>query len=233
MVRWLQDNGYHPRSNKHGKALCGFLLEDLLDGCPMFRKLAASGKIVWKGDLVVNPDSDSQWTVDLVVGPPEDPPLTEPGDGQIAEGIPRDIWIAVDAKSTMTEFGKARRNRARDLNSFQDIMHNNNPKTVAGGLMMLNIAERFKSPLRPNITVHRNIGRLVDETLAILRGLTRARQESTQRGIEAVGAVVVNHTNVKGDTTTLANVPTPGDAVNYGKFVRDLCEFFTNRFGQT
>ena len=235
MVRWLGEHGYHPRSNKHGEALCDFLLQDLLDGCPAFRRLAAAGMIVWMGDFVVNPDSIARrWMGDLVVAAPAHAPLVRAGDGGIARGDPREIWMAIDAKSTMTKYGKARMNRARDLNSFQDIMHNNDGRTVVGGLMMLNIAERFKSPLRPSITIHRGIERLVAESVGILRDLPRAERGSGRRGLEAVGAIVVNHTNVQGDQSTLASAapaPASDDPVSYRRFLQDLCEFFTERFG--
>jgi hypothetical protein len=37
IAAFLEANRYHPRSSKHGDALCAFLLEDLLATCDSFR----------------------------------------------------------------------------------------------------------------------------------------------------------------------------------------------------
>jgi hypothetical protein len=76
----------------------------------------------------------------------------------------------------MTEHGKARRNRQRDLNSFQDILHRKNPRTIVAGLLLVNMAPRFKTPLLrksegPNI--HKNIERMVAEIVEMMNGLNR------------------------------------------------------------
>jgi hypothetical protein len=65
---------------------------------------------------------------------------------------------------------------------------------VVGGLIVLNIAERFKSPLRPEITTHRNVERLVHETVDMFRGLPLSKKGGT--GLDALGIIVISHTNV-------------------------------------
>ena len=239
IAEYLTANQYHPRSSKHGDALCAFLLQDLLATCDSFRKAAERDTIVFSTNYTIDPNSVDRWNADLVVGPPTHPP--EPDDvriGPIARGQPHEIWLAIDAKTIMTEHGKARRNRQRDVNSFQDILHRKNPRTIVGGLLVVNMSERFLTPLArraEGITAHRNIVRLVGEIVAMMAGLARADTSSEQVGLEAMGIIVVTHSNVPGDVTRLVvSPPAPqiGEPTSYDSFLRDLCDAFTRRFGR-
>ena len=103
---------------------------------------------------------------------------------------------------------------------------------------MLNIAQKFRSPLREEgvITDHGDVKEIVKQTLVLLRGVPRAGREARSRGMEAHGAIVVNHTNIKGDITTLETgtpAPSPEDPMHYANFLSDLCESFSERFGRT
>jgi len=233
----LQINGYHPRSSRHGDALCSYVVQDLVDLCPSFRKAAEQDRIVFQTNYTITPDSADRWNIDLVVGPPGEGCFpAEHRLGPIAQGDPGEIWVAIDAKTIMTEHGKARRNRQRDLNSFQDILHRKNRKTIAGGLLVVNIAKRFRTPLpraSGELNEHRNIERLVEEIVAMMGALGRADTVATQTGLEALGIIVVSHTNVSGDPTQLITThpaPQPGSALSYAVFQKDLCEAFESRF---
>src|SRR5437870_933336 len=94
MVAYLQAHGYHPRSNKHGEALCNFVLNDLMSGCPGFSSLANRGDIVRSANFVVNPGAATEWDVDLVAGPPDSVALPTKGMG-IARGTRREagVWM--------------------------------------------------------------------------------------------------------------------------------------------
>ncbi len=239
IVKYLAANQYHPRSSRHGDALCGFLLTDLLNNCEAFANAARRDAIVYRANFTIDPLSPDRWNADLVVGPPTQPP--EPGTariGAIAKGDPDEIWMAIDAKTIMTEHGKARRNRQRDLNSFQDILHRKNPRTIVGGLMLVNMAERFQTPLarkETGITIHRNIVRLVTEIMTLMGGLARSSPERASPGLEALGVIVLSHSNVVGEPTRLvAEPPAPanGDPLSYASFLRDLCAAFTARFAR-
>ncbi len=222
---------YHPRSSAHGDKLCRLVLKDLLDTCAHFQRAAKSGKVVYKLNHVIDQGSPTQWNLDIVVGPP----VTQTQkllDGEpIASGEPREIWLAVDAKTVMTEHGKTRRNRQRDLNSLHDILHRKDPKTIVGGLVVVNIAERFKSPLRPEVTIHHNVERLVRETIELFTGLPRSKDGKA--GLDALGVIVVSHSNLTEDETELVTddpAPQLGDPVHYDTFLRDICEVFGQRF---
>ena len=193
--------------------------------------------IVYRPNFTIDPLSSDRWNADLVVGPPTQPPEpTSPRVGPIAQGDPHEIWIAIDAKTIMTEHGKARRNRQRDLNSFQDILHRKSPRTIVGGLLIVNIGERFQTPLarrQEGVTTHRNIVRLVTEIIALMGALPRGRAEPGHPGLDALGVIVLSHSNVAGEPTRLVidpPAPTVDDPLSYSSFLRDLCVAFKTRF---
>jgi hypothetical protein len=232
IAQWLETHVYHPRSDAHGKALCEYFLDDLVYSSELLRQAAANGQIVYQTNYEVRHGSELQWNVDLVLGPPSTTQLLSiPTSAGMMEADPAEILLAGDAKSVMTEHGKARRNRQRDLNSFASIMKHCYPNCIVGGIVVVNIASRFRSPLRPEITQHRNIVRLVEETVQLFREIPRTAQQG-DAGIEAIGVIVVEHTNIHGDRTRLiTNPPAPqsGDPVHYQTFLRLMKEALESR----
>lgn len=236
IVEWLQENDYHPRSPRHGGASCMFLLDDLLYESDAVREAAEAGEIVYQEDYTVGEGQD-RWNTDLVIGPPTEEAQTQLSnvDRPIAEAELQAVWLAIDAKSVMTEHQKARRNRQRDINSFADIMHTHFPGAVTGGLLLVNVAERFKSPLRgeDDITDHDRIEQLVEETVEIFRTINRAEGEVSPN-VDAVGTVVVEHTNMDdGESTELVTdppAPQRGDIVHYRDFLEIIVDTFETRF---
>lgn len=231
IVHWLTKSGYHPRSDKHGEAICSYFLQDLLYSSSLLREGAKKGVVVYETDYVVGRGA-LRWNIDLVLGSPISKPLLVTPERRISRGELREIWLAIDAKSVMTEHGKARRNRQRDLNSLADIVKHYYPSSVVGGIVMVNVANRFRSPLRDDITEHRNIRRLVKETIEIFKQIPRADVEGGT-GIEAVGIIVVNHTNIPSDQTRLVTAPPApqvGDVCHYQKSLRLIREALEQRF---
>jgi len=228
-----KDVPYHPRSDAHGGAQCRYFVDDLLYESELLREAAEAGDIVYQEDYEVG-EGGLSWNTDLVMGPPEGEVQT-PLDGErgMAQADPEEIWLAVDAKSIMTEHQKARRNRVRDINSFADIMHLHHERAITAGILLINIAEKFDSPLRDpdDITEHRNVERVVDEILDMFRAIDRSDGE-VSNNLDGAGCVVVEHTNLLGDdqqTNLLTEepAPQPGDEVHYQTFVgiiRDLLE---------
>lgn len=229
IVQWLNRNQYHPRSNKHGLTLCRYFLRDILYESHLLREAAKRGQVVYSEDFRLG-EGALRWTIDLVLGPPVQKIFFK--EAEITKGDPKEIWLAIDAKSVMTEHVKARRNRQRDLNSLADIVKHYHPRSVVGGLMLVNMAPRFKSPLRSKITYHRNIERLVAETIEIFNEIPRADIDGGS-GIEAVAVIIVNHTNVPRDRTTLIRrhpSPQEDDPANYHKFLHIIKEALERRF---
>jgi hypothetical protein len=207
----------------------------MLHESDVFREVAREGKIVYQEDHNVG-EGDSKWNVDLIIGPPREEVQTEIGDDvSLVEAEPEEVWLAIDAKSVMTEHGKARRNRQRDINSFADIMHSHYPGAVTGGILLINLADRFKSPLRDedDITEHDRIEDLVAETVDIFRDIDRA-QGKVSPNVDGVGCVVVEHTNLDDDheTRLVAEPPAPqkGDIVQYHEFLEIILDVFEDRW---
>lgn len=214
-----------------------YLLDDLIHESERFAEAARNGEVVYREDYTVG-EGESRWNTDLVVGPPADGvevPAEFGDERPIAEAEPGRIWLAVDAKSVMTEHGKARRNRQRDVNSFADIMHRHHPGSVSAGVILINMAERFKSPLRDDddVTYHDRIEQLVAGTVDIFRDIDRADGQISPN-VDAVGTVVVEHTNMDDDhetrLVTEPPAPQPGEIVHYRDFLGILLETLEDRF---
>ncbi len=232
-VEYLTQSGYHPRSSKHGDEMSRLLAQDLMAICPIIKNLAEDGSMVFELDRPPDPDVPLGWNIDLVLGPPKKISMGFlSGAGGIAYGPTSKIQIAVDAKCIMTEHGKARRNRQRDLNSLATILHRESPATVVGGLVAINMAPQFRSPLRNGeITVHKNIERIVAETVSLFEDLLTAHSNSqgASARIDAVGVIVVEYSNIPGEQARLVNTPPAPQAespVYYQTFVKRLCEQF-------
>ncbi len=231
-VEHLRQHGYHPRSNAHGKALCELVLENLLASCPRIAEDGAGGKLVYdlNRKIIV---AGSEWNVDLVLGPPPAGFEHRPSARGIQQSSPATIRIAIEAKTIMTEHGKARRNRQRDLDSFHQFVHRYDPDAIAAGLTVVNIAKRFKSPLRPEVTIHRNIEELVQETMSLLRALPSRSAPNQVAGLEANGAILVDHDNVnlkKTRLVTASPAPQVGDPLHYDTFLRRICDRYMQRW---
>jgi hypothetical protein len=212
-----------------------FFLDDLVHESEIVKEAAEAGDIVYQEDHTVG-DGDSKWNTDLVIGPPAGEVQQEFGDDRpMIDAEPEEIWLAIDAKSVMTEHGKARRNRQRDINSFADIIHSHYPGAVTGGILLINQSDRFKSPLRDedDITEHDRIEDLVQETVDIFRDIERAQGEVSPN-VDGVGCVVVDHTNMDDDhetrLVTEPPAPQPGDIVQYQEFVEIIAETFEQRW---
>ncbi len=232
IVGHLRESGYHPRSSVHGRILCESVLEDLLAICPKIAEDAAAGHLVYDLQRKVTV-AGSEWNVDLVLGPPPRGAVKVVSAKGIEKVPPATIRIAIEAKTVMTEHGKARRNRQRDLDSFHQFLHRYDPDTVAAGLTVVNIADRFRSPLRPEASIHRNVRTLVQETLVLLRSLPQRSARGDTPGLEANAAIVVRHDNIElGASTLVTAAPAPqvGDPLHYDSFLRRICDSYVQRW---
>jgi len=231
-VEHLQQHGYHPRSNAHSNAVCQAILDDLIERCPTIREHFAAGRLVYDLNIKVMIGTNDA-NVDLVVGTPPADFVRTPGD-IAARHRPATFRVALEAKAIMTEHAKARRNRQRDLDSFHQFIHRLDSAIVAAAFTVVNVAAQFRSPLRASgvITTHKNVARLVDETLAKLRMLP-IRSDPTAPGLEANGAIVVAYDNITLKDTKLATeAPAPqiGDPLHYDGFIQRICDQYTRRW---
>jgi hypothetical protein len=185
--------------------------------------------------------------MDLVIGPPGDepPPVLRRKRRRKEEeahlitpdvmkrDTPRDVWLVVDAKGVMTEHGKARRNRQRDITALWTVMKTFMPNVVVGAVIPINIARLFRSPLRSAVTDHgANIERIVATTLGIFRAVRKTSRDG--RGIDGLGCFVVDFDNMGQSSARYVEeppAPQPGDVIHYDNFVRDLVTAVSSRFG--
>lgn len=245
LVDHLSENGYQPRSNAHSNTLCLGILEDLLHHCPRIARDAASGDLVaaLNHTVIVN---YQRWNIDLALGPPPGTP-TPPDVGlPIKMTVPTEIRVAIEVKGVMTEHGKARNNRLRDLQAFHGHAHLYNQKVIAAGLVVVNVSETFWSPLRDemDVTIHRSIESLGPETIALFRNLPLRNTSSDLPGLEAIAVLVVHHDNLRtnpsvellsytpGASHLIAGPPAPpvGDPLSYGTMIHRICAAYRDRW---
>lgn len=232
-VRHLRELGYHPRSDKHSNALAHAIVADLLTGCPAMAAMAAEGRLVYDINFTIRAGT-ADWNVDLVLGAP--PPGTPPPDegALVRRTAPSTVQIAIEIKSVMTEHRKAIRNRKRDLEAHHDHVHRYNPRTIAGGVLVLNCAETFRSPLRQGVTVHRNVPRLLEHCMHHARSIS-VRSGLQGQGLDAKCVLVVDMDNQDLDAArylTRPPAPTVGDPLHYDAFLQALCALRTQRFAR-
>lgn len=232
-LRHLQAEGYHSRSNKHSNSLAEAIVDDLIANCPAMQRDAAAGALVYDLNFTLRAGT-ADWNVDLVLGAPEIGGRTGDVGERISRRPPALVRVAIEIKSVMTEHRKAIKNRKRDLEAHHEHVHNYHDDAIAGGVLIVNAAATFRSPLRPRATVHRNPVVLVEHCIGELRSVA-ARGGQTGYGLEARCAIVVDMDNQNpASTRFLARPPAPttGDPLHYDSFIRSICEHYSRRFSR-
>jgi hypothetical protein len=230
-IAHLCATGYHPRSDKHSNVLSQAIVNDLVTHCQKVRERAAAGELVYDLNFTLRAGT-ADWNVDLVLGSPQLGAPPPPAGTAIARIAPSNVQIAIELKAVMTEHRKAVKNRKRDLEAHHEHVHNYNDNTIAGGVLIINSAPTFKSPLRPEVTTHRSPEKLVGHCVSELRSVA-TRGGSTGYGLEAKCGIVVSVDNVNlagacYETTSPA-IPV-GDQLHYDYFIRRICELYSRRF---
>lgn len=228
----LRGAPYNPRSPKQGNVLAEAIVTDLLATCKPLAAKAANGEAVWETNFDLTYGT-ATWNSDLVIGEP--PPGTPRPEGEpIRRTSPSSVQIAIEIKSLMTEHRKQVKNRKRDLESHHQHVHGYNPSALAGGVMILNIVDRFKSPLRAedDITIHRDPVALIEHCLAEMRAISIAGGP-VGSGLDAKCALVICDDNMNIAAARYHEKPPApqiGDPLHYDAFVQRLCSEWSNRF---
>lgn len=230
----LRAEGYHPRSNKHSNVLAVAIVDDLARACAALARKAEAGVLVYdlNFDLRVR---TATWNVDLVVGRPAQP--VPPQGAAISRAPPATTEIAIEIKSVMTEHRKAVKNRKRDLEAHHEHVHNYNDAAIAGGVLVVNEALVFRSPLRRgDTTTHgrdrRAVAALVEHCLTEMRNVAERRDVGAE-GMDAKCTIVVDMDNIDLARTIYverAPAPRPGDPLNYDSFLQRVCDLYARRF---
>lgn len=244
-IRHLAEHHYHPRSDAHSNAVCLGIVMDLVAFCQPLRQRAASGELVAKLNHTVTVNYQ-RWNIDLALGPPAGRPKPPTEGSVISWGVPTVIEVAIEAKGVMTEHGKARHNRLRDLQAFHSHAHTYNQKVVAVGIVVVNMAEYYWSPTRDtsDITRHRNIRTLAAETVDLYRNLPLRNAPSKGPGLEAASVVLIQHDNLAKNRELPPEAPEPhpsvlvtrppapqlGDPLHYSTMIQRICTAYTDRW---
>jgi hypothetical protein len=232
-IAFLRSAPYVPRSDRHSNALAEAIAVDLVADCPQLRQAAQAGNVVYE----LNFDLDyatTTWNVDLVLGRP--PTGTGgPSAGPIRKEPPASVEVAIEIKGVMTEHRKNIKNRKRDLESHHQNVHNYNARTIAGGVLVLNAAPTFRSPLRAagEITEHKNLSRTLAHCAAEVQAIT-VRSGETGAGLDAKALVVIEHDNQNlqsVDYSAQAPAPKVGSPMHYDAFIQRICAQWRSRFG--
>jgi hypothetical protein len=232
-IQHLRDFGYHPRSNKHSNAFSATIVQDLLEACPPLAEQARQGKLVYALNMRLRVRT-VDWNVDLVLGTPGQPVPTL--GAPIVQGVPATVRMAIEIKGVMTEHRKAVKNRKRDFEAHHEHVHNYGRRAIAAGVMVVNAALRFRSPLRTGPTAHGarlGVSKIVEHCVNEMRNVTESGGASAH-GIDAKAALVVDFDNVDWAAARYFSqppAPQPGDPLHYDSFIQKLCDEYSTRFG--
>lgn len=225
---------YHPRSDEHSKALCRFILEDLQQNSALIAQHLDSGKIVAGINYPhIWPTSGKPKTIDLALGIPSSSYDATKSVLAKKKDIAR-VLISCEAKATMTEHGKSEPRLFDELESSYIIVNDGDPSAVAAGVEVLNIADRFVSPLRQRTTelkwTKHNQPDVTIKMLAHLRRL-HIRDGTTDKGFDAFGCIVIDCDNINYARLVVdLPAPQPGDRDYYDAFLNKIIETYESRY---
>jgi hypothetical protein len=243
---------YHSRSDHHSKVACVGVLIDLLVSSNLLREHVASRKVVIgvnhpmrdfvnnkqkNLDLVLaRPAADAaagrsttlrdlvgRWGVDL----DDDQQRAFDGLPDAVTGPVGSVLVAMEAKACMTEHGKAGPRLYDELNSSHGIVHASSNQALAVGFVMINAAERFVSPDRnrrpsdPLMVTRHKQPHATEVAMRAVAQLPR-RSETTSRGYDGLGIVVVEAINDGSPVRLVSAPPAPqmGDNLHYESMLR-------------
>ncbi|MGB7982366.1 MAG: hypothetical protein WCF36_16425 [Candidatus Nanopelagicales bacterium] len=263
--QWPYPLNYHPRSDHHSKVSCWAIMFDLMRETSLLRTHVEQGKVAFGiNHKIVDYARDREKDLDLVICSPDPTMLSrhrtlrELGAGwgvtltadqvdqmdqlpEIQEAGVGSILMTLEAKACMTEYGKARPRLYDELNSSQSIVHGGSSHTLAVGLVMINTAGTFFSPLRnkhlkidsswpAEVTVHQQPAD-TEKTLRTIESLPR-RTGNSGRGYDAIGVLLVDCPNDGGRVSLYQGPlsPAPGSTFEYGSMIRRMSGEYSSRF---
>lgn len=227
---------YLPRSDSHSIAICDFIVQDLVQRCPVIRGKAAEGKISYGLNVLHMWPNGKKKTLDLVIGVPEYANTLPPANGTISRATSFSrVLVSGEAKNCMTEHKKSQPRLFDELSSSHEIVHQGDQHCIALGIAVVNIAKTFVSPLRQKtglpveVTNHRQPD-VAASMIAHLRGLPFSSGVG-KVGFDAFTTIVVDCCNTGGATLHVGSpAPQPGEPDHYDTFLNRVCTAFAERF---
>lgn len=225
---------YHSRSDAHSKAICSFILEDLLEACPVLKEQALTDKIIYEINARHTFPNGKQKTLDLAIGTPSKIEPVERFAQAIHTGTLERVLIACEAKTVMTEHGKSQPRLFDELGSSHEIVHQGDKGAIAAGVTVVDIAATFVSPLRQKgtelfVSKHKQ-PHVAERMVKHLRGLP-IRDAIDGFGFDAYATIVVDCNN-QGPAFLWINppAPQPGERDHYDTFISRLASAYASRF---
>ncbi len=175
--------------------------------------------------------------LDLAIGVP-DGVIEEPLDRvSILSGPISELRISIEAKQCMTEHGKTKPRLFDELSSSHEIVHQGDPKAIAGGIVVVNISDRFASPLRqaaegPVVFTPHKQPKVTESMVQHLRGL-KLRDTTEDVGFDAFATIVIDCDNV-GHCGLHSEHPAPqaGEQDHYDTFIHRISEAYSSRWSE-
>jgi hypothetical protein len=255
---------YHSRSDDHSRIAALGVTLDLLQESAELRAATLDGRIGYQVNPVLTDRGNRKKTLDLGIGLVDEQrphprsrslgwQMEELGvvlSGQeqkvvaqlppLREAYAKHYLIVLENKACMTAHGKAAPRLRNELEGAVDAI-NQEPDTVAGGLVIVNAAPTFVSPVfRDNGYVEPILRRATihnqpEDAASAIDKLEKIplRTASRPTGYDALGIVVVSAAN-DGTQCTLIDDPkfgTPSteDIWSYSKFIQELARRFKQR----
>lgn len=213
--------------------LCTYILEDLLDRCPILQEQASRGEVAYGINLRhIWPTTQKSKTLDVAVGRPASPTGS---NKMVRVNKLSHVFFACEAKSVMTEHGKSQPRVYDELSSSHEIVHQGQPDAIAAGITVVNIAKTFTSPLRQTRADRLHVSshlqpEVTARMVTHLRGLP-IRERVGQVGFDAYCTIVVECDNQTGATLWEgAPAPQPSDRDYYETFIDRIARFYIERF---
>ncbi|MDZ4754712.1 MAG: hypothetical protein SGJ11_09470 [Phycisphaerae bacterium] len=196
---------------------------------------AGAGTIVGGVNAAHTFASGKTKSLDLAIGTPADAIIVPLASSSIVMGKISQLRVAMEAKQCMTEHSKTKPRIYDELSSSHEIVHKGEPKAIACGIVVVNIAEKYASPTRrlpagPVLFTSHKQPEAAGAIVQHLRGLHR-RTADGQTGFDAFVTIVIDCDNTAGCLLHTGNpAPQPGDLDHYDAFIHEISRAYVDRF---
>ncbi len=251
---------YHSRGTRHSITPCWGVLFDLLGESAVLRDHVVAGKVVFGLDHRMHDfAADRPKNLDLVIARPttdagrtgktfRDLPrlhhmeLTSAQRGRLEalpnpeEGPVGAALLALEAKAMFTAYGKSYPRFYDELNSSHRAIHGSSNNALAVGLAIINVAERFVSPIinpdypttgQAELSNHNQ----PKDTLGAIEKVRQLPRRTSDEGVgyEGLGIVLVDCPN-DGSSVAVATEPKVPDNYQYERMVTRIANEYDVRF---
>jgi hypothetical protein len=226
---------YHPRSNAVSIRLGEFIAADLYAASRNLQARVARGEAAYSVDEPFLWEVEDEERIDLAIGIPATPPLVSITPLPRSKDIHR-LFVALEAKTAMTEHIGAKPRLRRELISAHVLTHQRDQQAIAAGITIINLADRYVSPTAQvagatehKFTTH-NQPHDAEDLMRYLRRM-KVRDSLNETGWDAYCHIVISCDNL-GPCTLVTDppAPQPGDSDHYETFLARLVTLFDRRF---